>query len=108
MAFVTTGHCHSRLRSPADAAEVAGVVSACAQLHVPWVARGAGTSHSGGALPHPGSLVIALTRLRRILSVNLEDDEITAEPGAPLASLADAAGRPTPSPTTRYLRWAAP
>jgi glycolate oxidase len=75
---------------PANAAEVVGVVTACAQLGIPWVARGAGTSLTGAVVPHAGALVIALTRLRLILAVNLEDDEITAQPGAPLASLAGA------------------
>jgi glycolate oxidase len=75
---------------PGDTAEVAGIVTACAQLNVPWVARGAGTSLSGAALAQAGGLVITLARLRRILSVNLADDEITAQAGAPLASLANA------------------
>jgi glycolate oxidase len=72
---------------PSDAAEVASVVSACAQTGTPWVVRGAGTSQSGGALPLAGALLIALTRMRRIVSVDLADDEITVEPGTPLAAI---------------------
>src|SRR5947208_14304395 len=36
---------------PGSAAEVREVVLACAKAGVPWVARGAGTGISGGALP---------------------------------------------------------
>jgi glycolate oxidase len=72
---------------PGDAAEVAGVVSACAQTGTPWVVRGAATSESGGALPLSDALLIALTRMRRILSVDLADDELTVEPGTPLVAI---------------------
>src|SRR5829696_2280221 len=36
---------------PNTAAEVQAVVRACARANVPWVARGAGSGLSGGALP---------------------------------------------------------
>ena len=38
---------------PGTAAQVREVVLACAEAGVPWVARGAGTGLSGGALPTP-------------------------------------------------------
>jgi glycolate oxidase len=72
---------------PGDSAEVAGVVSACAATAVPWVVRGAGTSRDGGALPLSGGLLIVLTRMRRVLSLDLADDEVTVEPGLPMAAL---------------------
>ena len=52
---------------PADAAEAAGVLKICRELGVPVVARGAGTGLSGGALPFPGSVLLALGKLNRIL-----------------------------------------
>ena len=73
---------------PGDGAEVASVVRACAELAVPWTVRGAGTSTDGSALSRSGALLIALARMRRILSLNLEDDEVTVEPGVPAALLA--------------------
>jgi glycolate oxidase len=73
---------------PGEAAEVAAVVSACADNRVPWVVRGAGTSRDGSALPSSGGLLIALTRMRRVLSLALDDDEVTAEAGVPMATLA--------------------
>ena len=75
---------------PGDAAEVAAVVSACADTRVPWVVRGAGTSRDGGALPSSGGLLIALTRMRRVLALALADDEVTVEAGVPAAALARA------------------
>jgi glycolate oxidase len=48
---------------------------------VPWVARGSGTGLSGGALPVADGVLIVLARLRRILSVNLDDSEVVVEPG---------------------------
>jgi glycolate oxidase len=75
---------------PGDGAEVAAVVSACAAGAVPWVVRGAGTSRDGHALPVSGGLLIVLTRMRRLLSLELADDELTAEPGVPMATIARA------------------
>jgi len=83
---------------PGDGAEVAGVVSACAATVVPWVVRGAGTSRDGGALAVSGGLLIVLARMRRVLSMDLDDDEVTVEPGLPAAALARAVA---PSHTLR-------
>jgi glycolate oxidase len=66
---------------PANGEEVAAVVKACFEAQVPWVARGAGTGLSGGALPHAEGVLIVLARLRRILSVQLEDGVVVVEPG---------------------------
>src|SRR5271154_606203 len=44
----------------ADPAVGAGVLTICRELGVPVVARGAGTGLSGGALPFPGSVLLAL------------------------------------------------
>jgi glycolate oxidase len=66
---------------PATAAEVRSVVRACFEEGIPWVARGAGTGLSGGALPIAEGLLIVLARLRRILSVELADSRIVVEPG---------------------------
>ncbi len=66
---------------PGTAAQVQAVVLACAEADVPWVARGAGTGLSGGALPHAEGVLIVLARLRRILSVDLDDARVVVEPG---------------------------
>src|SRR5262249_10537891 len=56
---------------PGSAAEVQEVVRLCARDRVPFVARGHGTGLSGGALPVAGGLVIALSRLNRVVSVDI-------------------------------------
>jgi glycolate oxidase len=66
---------------PASAAEVQAVVRACARARVPFVPRGHGTGLSGGALPVAGGLVIALSRLNRVLHVDLPNQRVTVEPG---------------------------
>src|SRR5438270_922862 len=66
---------------PDDADEVQRVVAACHAAGVPWVARGAGSGLSGGALPIEEGVLIVLTRLRRILEVDLADQRVVVEPG---------------------------
>src|SRR3954453_1664578 len=66
---------------PANADEVARVVRACADAGVPIVARGAGSGLSGGALPHDEGVLIVLTRMRRIVEVDLDNQRIVVEPG---------------------------
>jgi len=66
---------------PGTAEQVRDVVRACYEAGVPWVARGAGTGLSGGALPVSDGVLIVLARMRRILSVALEDQQVVVEPG---------------------------
>ena len=66
---------------PGDVATVASVVSACAEAGVPWVARGAGTGLSGGAIPVAEGVLIVLARMRRILEVDLANARVVVEPG---------------------------
>jgi glycolate oxidase len=66
---------------PGTAEEVRQVVQACSEAGVPWVARGSGTGLSGGALPVAEGVLIVLSRLRRILSIELDDALVVVEPG---------------------------
>jgi glycolate oxidase len=66
---------------PDSAVQVQDVVGACHDAGVPWVARGSGTGLSGGALPVAEGVLIVLARLRRILSVDLDDALVVVEPG---------------------------
>jgi glycolate dehydrogenase FAD-linked subunit len=66
---------------PGSANEVQAVVRACHEHHVPFVARGHGTGLSGGALPIADGVLIVLTRLNRILDVDIPNQRITVEPG---------------------------
>lgn len=64
-----------------SAAEVEAVVRVCHQAAVPFVARGSGTSLSGGSLPVGEGIVIALNRLNRVLSVDPDARTAVVEPG---------------------------
>jgi glycolate oxidase len=66
---------------PRDAGQVAAAVRVCAAEGVPFVARGAGTGLSGGALPVADGVVISLARLRRVLEVDPVDRRAVVEPG---------------------------
>jgi glycolate oxidase len=64
-----------------SADEVVDVVRACHREGVPFVARGSGTSLSGGSLPVEGGVVIALNRLNRVLHVDPYARTVVVEPG---------------------------
>jgi glycolate oxidase len=66
---------------PETTEQVQAVVRACHAAQVPFVARGAGTGLSGGALPVADGVVIALTRMNRILEVDLDAARIVVQPG---------------------------
>ena len=66
---------------PGSAEDVQGVVRLCARERVPFVARGAGTGLSGGALPVADGIVVALTRMNRILEVDVQSERVVVEPG---------------------------
>ena len=66
---------------PASTEEVQATVRLCHRRSIPFVARGAGTGLSGGALPVADGVVISLARLNRILEVDLESQRIVVEPG---------------------------
>ncbi len=66
---------------PTTTGQVAAIVKLCNRFQVPFVPRGAGTSLAGGCLPVGGGVMIALTRMRRIIEVNLRDRYAIVEPG---------------------------
>ena len=66
---------------PDTADEVQRVVRLCHEHRVPFVARGHGTGLSGGALPVKDGVLIVLTRLNRVLDVDIPNQRITVEPG---------------------------
>ena len=66
---------------PETADQAQGVVRACHEAGVPFVARGSGTGLSGGALPVSDGVLIVLARMRRILEVDLDNQRAVVEPG---------------------------
>jgi glycolate oxidase len=61
--------------------EVIETVRLCHEYGVPFVARGSGTSLSGGSLPIAEGIVIALNRLNRILRLDPDERIAVVEPG---------------------------
>jgi glycolate oxidase subunit GlcD len=76
---------------PGTSAEVAAVVSCLHARGVPFVARGAGTGLSGGALAETPAVLVTLTRLGRIRSIDPRNRRAVVEPGVVNASLSRAA-----------------
>ena len=66
---------------PETREEVVATVRACHRERVPFVARGSGTSLSGGSLPVAGGIVIALNRLDRVLRLDPVERVAVVEPG---------------------------
>ena len=66
---------------PRSTAEVAAVVRACAEAAVPYVARGAGTGLSGGALPRADGVLVVTSRMRDILEVDVASQRAVVQPG---------------------------
>lgn len=64
-----------------SAPEVIETVRLCSQFDIPFVARGSGTSLSGGSLPVEGGIVIALNRLDRLIELDLDARTAVVEPG---------------------------
>jgi glycolate oxidase len=66
---------------PRSTAEVAAVMRYCHQAGVKIVARGAGTSLSGGAIPQEDAIIIGLAKMNRVLDVNFPDRTMRVEAG---------------------------
>ena len=77
---------------PGSTEEVAQVVRVARELNLPIVPRGAGTGLSGGALPVPGCVVIGLSRMKRILEVDLENGWMRVQPGVANLDVSKAIG----------------
>ena len=77
---------------PRSTEEVARVMRLCGDEKVNVVPRGAGTSLSGGAIPQEDAVVIALTKMSRILEVNLADRYARVEAGVTNLAISEAVG----------------
>ena len=75
---------------PADTGEVREVLRLLHLIGVPFVARGAGTGLSGGAVADQEAVLIALTRMNRILKVDPVRRRAVLQPGVVNARLSEA------------------
>lgn len=66
---------------PSTTEQVSEVVKLCYKHEVPFVPRGAGTGLSGGALPDKSGIVICLSRMNRILEVDVPNRLVVVQPG---------------------------
>ena len=78
---------------PDGTEQVAEVVKVAAQHGLPIVARGAGTGLSGGAVTIRGGIALQVTRMRRILEVDVRGRTALVEPGVVNADLTQAVAR---------------
>jgi FAD/FMN-containing dehydrogenase len=78
---------------PANTAEVAAVVAACAAAKAPIVAQGGNTGLVGGQIPLGPEIVLSLKRLNRVREVDALADSMIVEAGVTLAEAQAAAER---------------
>ena len=76
---------------PEDEAQVVEVVQACKAFNIPIVPRGAGTGLSGGATPHPEGVLLGVSKLSRILSIDVDAATAVVEPGVRNLAISEAA-----------------
>ncbi len=87
-----TGRARAVLR-PANAAEVAALVTLCVQHRVPVVPQGGNTGLVLGSVPDASgnAVVLSLARMNRIRAVDPVNDTLTAEAGCVLQQVQEAA-----------------
>jgi FAD/FMN-containing dehydrogenase len=83
--------CARALVRPANAAEVAAVVAACAAAGTPIVPQGGNTGLVGGQIPSGPEIVLSLTRLNRVREIDALADTMIVEAGVTLAECQAAA-----------------
>ena len=66
---------------PGTTDEVSKILRFCHNNHIKVVPRGAGTSLSGGALPLEDSIVLCLSRMNKVLSIDLPNRVARVEAG---------------------------
>jgi len=76
---------------PRSAAEVAAVLRLAGARKVPVVARGSGTGLSGGSVPTPGSIVLCLLAMDRLVELDARNFTLRAQAGVLTQAIYDAA-----------------
>ncbi len=75
---------------PRTVEEVQAVLRLCHERGVPVVARGAGTSLSGGALPHETGVLLSLARFQAILDIDPVNRTARLQPGVRNQAISEA------------------
>jgi glycolate oxidase len=89
-AFVLERHPPEAVVFPRSAEHVAETVKICAKHDIALVPRAAGTSLAGGCVPIGRSVVMMMTRMNRILAINVRDRMAVVEPGVVNVNIAAA------------------
>jgi len=66
---------------PSSTEEIARIVTTCAREKIPVIPRGAGTGATGGAVATSGGVVIEMTRMNKIIDLDLSNLQVTLQPG---------------------------
>jgi glycolate oxidase len=66
---------------PRTTEQVAEIVKVCDRNSIAFIARGAGTGLSGGALPTENCVLIVTALMRQIIDIDLENQCVTVQPG---------------------------
>jgi glycolate oxidase len=76
---------------PDHESQVVAILKQCHELRVPVVARGAGTSLSGGAMPDKNGVVLSLAKFTRILAIDPLARTAIVQPGVRNLAISEAA-----------------
>ncbi|MDE2493131.1 MAG: FAD-binding oxidoreductase [Alphaproteobacteria bacterium] len=76
---------------PATTEEVSAVLSICNETRTPVVPQAGNTGLVGGQIPFEGEVLLSLSRLNRIRSMNIQDASMISEAGVVLATAQRAA-----------------
>jgi glycolate oxidase len=76
---------------PSTEAQVVAILKRCYEARVPVVARGAGTSLSGGAMPDRKGIVLSLAKFTRILAIDPLARTAVVQPGVRNLAISEAA-----------------
>jgi glycolate oxidase len=79
--FTIHKHLPKAVVFPQNTEEVSKLVKYCSDNGLPFLARGAGTGLSGGAIPINGEVIISMVRMKKLISVDLENRRAVVEPG---------------------------
>ncbi len=66
---------------PQNTQQVSQIMRVASAAQIPVVARGAGTGLSGGAISQEGGIVLAFSRMNRILEVDVANQRAVVQPG---------------------------
>ncbi len=77
--------------APETVEQVQAVMRICSAMRVPVVARGSGTSLSGGSLPHPQGVLLSMAKFSRIVEIDPARRIGRVQPGVRNLAITEAA-----------------